>query len=192
MSVSPKVRFEIFKKHDFTCQYCGRRTPEIVLELDHIIPKAEDGTDEEDNLTTSCFECNRGKGKTPLSTILKDKDIHEETVLLAEREIQLREYNQLKAEIKKRQTNELVFLVGYFSGCFDNTQYAEDEFPRIIVAGALKKMSYVDIEDDIDLAVRKTEINSMGNTHEVAAAKYLTAILKNRLTEFRKVEHLSA
>jgi 5-methylcytosine-specific restriction endonuclease McrA len=37
---------------------------EIVLEIDHRVPKAAGGTDDESNLVTSCRDCNRGKGKT--------------------------------------------------------------------------------------------------------------------------------
>ena len=96
MSVSLKLRFEVFKRDNFTCQYCGRKTPEVILELEHVIPLSKGGSDDFDNLTTSCFECNRGKGKSLLDTVLKDKDIHDETMLLAEREYQLAEYNYLK------------------------------------------------------------------------------------------------
>ena len=102
LAVSKKLRFEAFKRDEFTCQYCGRKTPEVVLELDHIIPRSKGGDDDLENLTTSCFECNRGKGDSLLDTILKDRNIHEETVLLAEREMQLAEYNYLKQKIRER------------------------------------------------------------------------------------------
>lgn len=41
--ISKKTRFEVFKRDKFTCQYCGASAPEIVLELDHIIPVASGG-----------------------------------------------------------------------------------------------------------------------------------------------------
>jgi len=56
-----KLRFKILKKYNFTCQYCGRRAPEVKLEVDHIIPISKGGSNDEDNLTVACFECNRGK-----------------------------------------------------------------------------------------------------------------------------------
>lgn len=68
-SISKKTRFDIFKRDAFTCQYCGRKPPAVVLELDHIIPVCEGGTDDEANLLCSCFDCNRGKGGTPLDVI---------------------------------------------------------------------------------------------------------------------------
>lgn len=61
MAISKKDRFEVFKRDKFTCQYCGARPPDVILEVDHVKPRADKGTDDPYNLTTSCFECNRGK-----------------------------------------------------------------------------------------------------------------------------------
>lgn len=61
------VRFEVFKRDKFRCQYCGKPSPEAVLQVDHIHPVAEGGTDEIANLVTSCFECNSGKSDKLLS-----------------------------------------------------------------------------------------------------------------------------
>jgi len=63
---SKRMRFNIFNRDNFTCQYCGRKAPDVILELDHIIPQAEGGQDCVSNLITSCFECNRGKQATKL------------------------------------------------------------------------------------------------------------------------------
>ena len=60
-------RFEVFKRDGFKCQYCGRSAPEVILEVDHIIPVAEGGKNDILNLITSCKDCNRGKGKRLLS-----------------------------------------------------------------------------------------------------------------------------
>lgn len=74
--LSKKIRFEVFKRDKFTCQYCGRQAPNVVLECDHIHPVADGGDDDLMNLITSCFDCNRGKSKTLISddsAILKRK-----------------------------------------------------------------------------------------------------------------------
>lgn len=65
--LSKKIRFEVFKRDSFTCQYCGRSAPDIILNVDHIQPVSKGG-DEEDitNLITSCFDCNSGKGAREL------------------------------------------------------------------------------------------------------------------------------
>ena len=74
--ISKALRFEVFKRDSFTCQYCGRSAPEVVLEVDHIVPVSKGGTNDLFNLVTSCKECNRGKSNKELSddtTIKKTK-----------------------------------------------------------------------------------------------------------------------
>lgn len=65
--ISKKVRFEVFKRDSFTCQYCGRKAPDIILEVDHIDPVANGGTGDIMNLITSCENCNAGKSDRLLS-----------------------------------------------------------------------------------------------------------------------------
>lgn len=60
--LTPKVRFIILKRDDFTCQYCGQSAPSVELEVDHIVPISRGGITLEQNLITACKECNIGKG----------------------------------------------------------------------------------------------------------------------------------
>lgn len=60
--ISPKLRFEVFKRDKYVCQYCGACGPDVELEIDHVIPVSRGGTDDINNLKTACFKCNRGKG----------------------------------------------------------------------------------------------------------------------------------
>lgn len=62
MTLSVRTRFEVFKRDRFTCQYCGKHPPDVLLEADHIVPRAAGGSDDIGNLTTACTDCNRGKG----------------------------------------------------------------------------------------------------------------------------------
>lgn len=54
-----EIRRAVFERDDFTCTYCGQRGGK--LECDHIHPVAKGGSDEFNNLATSCFACNRSK-----------------------------------------------------------------------------------------------------------------------------------
>lgn len=64
--ISKSVRFEVFKRDEFTCRYCGRSTPDVTLHVDHVLALANGGTDDMENLVTSCLECNLGKSDRPL------------------------------------------------------------------------------------------------------------------------------
>lgn len=61
-----RLRFKILSRDKFTCQYCGSSAPEVVLEVDHIIPKSKGGGNEETNLVTACKKCNLGKSNTTI------------------------------------------------------------------------------------------------------------------------------
>lgn len=65
--LSKKIRFEVFKRDSFACQYCGSKAPEVVLHVDHVIAVANGGTDSIANLITACEACNGGKGARELS-----------------------------------------------------------------------------------------------------------------------------
>lgn len=67
--ISKQVRFEVFKRDEFTCRYCGRSTPDVTLHVDHVVAVANGGTDDMENLVTSCLECNLGKSAVPLNHV---------------------------------------------------------------------------------------------------------------------------
>ena len=63
--MTKKLREFIKKRDNFTCCKCGNSTnkePNLLLEIDHIIPVAKGGCTVEDNLQTLCWKCNRSKG----------------------------------------------------------------------------------------------------------------------------------
>lgn len=65
--ISKKLRFEVFKRDSFTCQYCGAKAPDVILEVDHIKPVAKNGSSDILNLITACKDCNSGKSDRELS-----------------------------------------------------------------------------------------------------------------------------
>lgn len=61
-TISPVLRFEVLRRDDFRCRYCGRRAPDVVLHLDHIVPWSAGGRTTLENLRAACYDCNIGKG----------------------------------------------------------------------------------------------------------------------------------
>lgn len=88
--ISKKLRFEVFKRDSFKCQYCGASAPDVVLHIDHIIPVKEGGTNDISNLITSCSNCNLGKG----ARLLTDKSI------LEKQRKQLEELNERREQLE--------------------------------------------------------------------------------------------
>lgn len=61
MAVSKRLRFEIFRRDNHSCRYCGAAAPDVPLRVDHVTPVALGGSDKPENLVTSCEPCNSGK-----------------------------------------------------------------------------------------------------------------------------------
>lgn len=64
-NISPKLRWEIFVRDNYTCRYCGRKAPDVALTVDHIVSVFAGGTKDPDNLITACQDCNSGKSNRP-------------------------------------------------------------------------------------------------------------------------------
>lgn len=59
------LRRKIMERDNYTCQNCGasvHNEPNLLLEIDHIVPISKGGLTTEDNLQTLCWRCNRSKG----------------------------------------------------------------------------------------------------------------------------------
>lgn len=76
MAISKRLRFEILRRDNHTCRYCGAAPPDTTLTVDHVIPTTLGGTDEPTNLVAACRECNSGKTSihpdTPLVSNVAD------------------------------------------------------------------------------------------------------------------------
>lgn len=59
-----QLKNEIKQRDNYTCQIFGlsvKEEPNLLLEIDHIIPLSKNGITSEDNLQTLCWRCNRSK-----------------------------------------------------------------------------------------------------------------------------------
>ena len=65
-SINKGLRFDVFNRDDFTCQYCWRSAPEVKLQADHIVAVKNWWLNEIQNLITSCSCCNIGKSAKKL------------------------------------------------------------------------------------------------------------------------------
>jgi 5-methylcytosine-specific restriction endonuclease McrA len=62
----PFSRANIYARDGHTCQYCGTQCSTIDLTFDHVVPVAQGGRKDWENIVTCCVSCNRRKGgRTP-------------------------------------------------------------------------------------------------------------------------------
>lgn len=73
MAVSKRLRFEILRRDNHACRYCGAGAPDVKLTVDHVVPTALGGSDEPGNLVACCMPCNSGKSSSaPDAPIVDD------------------------------------------------------------------------------------------------------------------------
>lgn len=73
MAVSKRTRYEVLKRDNHTCRYCGATAPDAVLTVDHVVPTALGGSDDPTNLVAACKDCNAGKSSTsPTDALVAD------------------------------------------------------------------------------------------------------------------------
>jgi 5-methylcytosine-specific restriction endonuclease McrA len=62
----PFSRANIYARDNHSCQYCSRPFPTADLTFDHVVPVAQGGRKDWENIVTCCVTCNRKKGgRTP-------------------------------------------------------------------------------------------------------------------------------
>ena len=148
-NLSKKTRYEVFKRDNFRCQYCGRSSPEVILEVDHIVPVAEGGKNDMMNLITSCRDCNRGKGKVLLddNAILKKQKAELEE--LNEKREQMEMMIQWRSELRSMEVkqvdaiNELIITM---------TDYELSDSGRRDVINFLKRFGFNEVYEAAEIS----------------------------------------
>lgn len=157
MAASRHTRFEVFKRDGFTCQYCGQTPPAVLLELDHLIPihpsnGEPPGTDAEDNLITSCQDCNRGKSNVPLGTVRPD--IAEKLEHLKEREDQLKAYQSVLRRKERRVAKDCQEVNTVYSDAYPEWELS-DRFVRGSLRKFLSLLPKQDVIESMNIAISR-------------------------------------
>lgn len=160
-AISKKIRFEVFKRDSFKCQYCGRYAPDVILEVDHINPVSKGGDNDILNLVTSCRDCNAGKSDRLLSdnsTIEKQRAQLEE---LNERREQLEQMLQWREGLKDIDDMAFSAAVDAWDSIvpgFHINPHGEKQLKKLIVKHGLNT-----VLDAIEESARYLKADSEGN-----------------------------
>lgn len=175
-AISKKLRFEVFKRDKFTCQYCGKSAPNVILEVDHIKPVAKGGTNDIMNLITSCRDCNRGKS---------DKEISDDSVIK-------KQLKQIEELAERREQLEMMLkwrdsMHDLKKDCIDsvceafrkNTRFTPNEYGRKEIKKWLNEFSLDEILNAIEIALDKYYEEDDSDSWEIAFSK-VPGICHNR------------
>lgn len=176
MAIRPKDRFEAFKRDAFTCQYCGRKPPAVVLEADHVIPRAEGGGDGLDNLITACEECNIGKGARTLDDRAPSPDLLAQRERIAEREEQLRAYHEVQAAALEKRLELYDSVRDHWFEVWGETDLQRWHMPwENYLRSAIDKLGPAEVMDAMDVTAGRFGYVT------TKAVRYFGGILKWRL-----------
>lgn len=147
--ISKKIRFEVFKRDSFTCQYCGKKAPDVVLQIDHINPVASGGNNEITNLLTSCFDCNSGKSDRKLSDDSVVKKQQRQLELLQEKREQIKMMSDWQLSLSRLELDKVDEVVKYIEEKMDN-QFSVNENGKLKIKKYMKGAELSIIYECID------------------------------------------
>lgn len=180
--IRPVDRFEVFKRDAFTCQYCGRTPPHVVLQVDHIVAVVAGGENRRENYATACAECNIGKGARPLEQASPALAVQMEE--RKERADQMRAYNAFLLELRNEEDERIERLGFYW---FDHYRAVKGE----TVFGPAREPSIrrfisllpeAEILDAIDIAFGRLPVD---NDNDWKTWKYFCGICWRRIRRAR-------
>lgn len=182
-AISKKVRFEVFKRDSFTCQYCGAQAPNVELQVDHINPVALGGANDILNLVTSCFSCNSGKRDKALSddavVQAQMKELSSQQTKLEQLEMIMRWRDSLKKE-REAAGKYLVELVNEY--LFTSTLNANGEH---LIKGLLAKY-------DLKLIIESIGDSAIQYLHFDENDKVTTASVEHFISMIPRICHFKA
>lgn len=85
--VPGSVRYEVLKRAKYRCELCGAHEDQAALHVDHIIPRAQGGSDDISNFQSLCVTCNtskRDRDDTDFRTVLSSYQERAEACVFCE------------------------------------------------------------------------------------------------------------
>lgn len=181
MPVSKSLRFEVFARDGFACQYCGQRPPDVVLEVDHIHPVSKGGQDDSMNLITSCFDCNRGKRAKVISSVAPRPDADIAFLKLAQEAAEIRRFLKAKKKLDKLSDHACEALSNVWG------KWISSDLPGdATLLQWTKRYGAQEVEAAIIAAGRANQRGKFGwNASPFKVCPYVGAILRDREIEAR-------
>lgn len=177
MSITKKMRFEVLKRDEFKCRYCGSPAPDVFLEIDHVIPRSKGGKDDVSNLVAACEGCNRGKSDIPLDkpaeTVRLDREVER-----FEQEKQIFEFLEEKKKFWDEKAEKIhkgfVYMLGF------DEELTSNDLSNIIFF--IKRIGETEVQEAVLICADKQSNNDSEMSFE-NLKKYFFGVLHNKLRD---------
>ena len=181
MAVSKRTRYEVLRRDDHTCRYCGGVAPDVVLTIDHVTPVTLGGTDSPENLVAACKDCNAGKtSSTPDADMVAgvtDDQIRWAAAIKAASAAMLVD--------RDAQTRRCASFLTAWRAWDDMTSYLPDDWAESVdgwLAGGIPELILL---DSLDIALSKRSVAHRD------VFRYLAGIIKNKLAALHEAAQLA-
>lgn len=106
--ITQNKKDDIYFRDRFVCMYCNNHFDDNLLTVDHVIPIAKGGTNDDSNLVTCCVTCNTVKNDLSLAEFIKKQKLNESDVLCRVSKIldTLQEKETDKEQIQDKEKNK--------------------------------------------------------------------------------------
>lgn len=185
--IKKSIRFEVFKRDKFTCQYCGAKSPDVILEIDHVIPVAKGGENSLLNFLTACQSCNSGKRDKLLSDdSLVDKQ-RKQIEELQERKNQIEMMLEWKLELSKPDEAQDQKVIQYINSKSDQNHLSEKG--EMYIKELIRTYDAAKVINAVDESFTKY-YKGTGNkeNYEFALDKIKSILYMNSLTPEKRAE----
>lgn len=112
MAVSKRTRFEVLRRDNYACRYCGASAPDVKLTVDHVMPLALGGSDKPDNLVAACVDCNAGKSSSVPDESVAEQVSEDAARWAVARDIAMREWHAERDQIEEVKNEFLTYWLG--------------------------------------------------------------------------------
>lgn len=181
--ISKRLRFEILRRDNHACRYCGTAAPDAKLVIDHVIPDVLGGRTGPDNLVAACESCNSGKSSaSPDAPIVDD---------VAEGALRWAQAMKYAAQLKEKELQEQHSLDQGFLEIWNRWKLAagtpheaylplpdewDDAIRRLRVAGMTERL----FTEAVDIAMKATKVPPD------STFRYFCGVAWNMVTDMQK------
>lgn len=174
------ARFKILQRDGFTCQYCGRTPPSVVLHVDHVVSVAEGGGNEDENLVAACSDCNHGKFTGTLAAETIPRDYAAMATDAKVRTEQLKAYQEHLQRLRAQVNQAIDFVGASFWGGNLTWSYERGTAERSKVERFINLLGLADVEDAARIAFAR--LPGDGRNESTRRFKYFCGVCWNTAT----------
>lgn len=172
--ISKRIRFAVFARDGFACRYCGSTSEQTQLVVDHIHPVAKGGTDEPENLVTSCFQCNSGKSDKTINQAAINESHRLALAQEMQEQVQALKAAKQAAKTRERMRQEICNYYCNLRGVQDMQKTALRTYASFVEQhGAPVVFEWMDI----------AERSLYPNASDIDFVKYVCGIRRKKLAE---------